>query len=1230
MKKPRSFIITLILLSTCLTLCFCAWASSAHKATEATPITHPRLPGQVVIRAAGRGNPYINFSDGIELPSSYAISTEGQQQLSQRIAQPRVMASADFDEDGVPDLIVGHAAAEGGILSLYRGNVDSIYPYSPEAQKHKAQARFTDAAFLPTADLFDVAHAPDFMMVGDFDADGHSDVIVAAHASAALYLLPGDGRGQFGPTRLVRLPGAVTAAMSGDLNRADGLSDLVIGIAGNDGPKLLVFEGPEGAVNASPEVLSLPAPASSVALGRFDDDYLIDFAVAAGTELLIVRGRDRHLSSGSRNQTQRPEANIERRSFGFAIKSIAAGDFTGRHQIDIVVLSSEGTIHLTGGKKAQDASRKATTRKYDERNTAQTIGKFPGANHMICARVSGRSADDLLILNGPGNQLQILTSDGPDASVEAGGATKGSTVSPIRLAGSFDLQGEPIALLPMRLNPSPINDLVILQSGHVAPAVLKRQAAATFIVNQADDHDDGLCDGGDCTLREAINAANASPGADTIGFNIPGAGPRTISLTMALPTIADPVTIDGTTQPGFAGSPVVELNGNMMPVDGLFITAGNSTVRGLVLNRFSNSGIFSITNGNNIIEGNFIGTDVTGNVALGNDAGVRILFTANNRVGGTAAAARNLISGNSIRGIDISFSGANDNVVEGNFIGTNVTGSVPLGNGFIGIDVFAGSGNIIGGITAASRNIISGNGSFGVIIRDSSASGNRVQANFIGTDVTGTNALGEQSLGVRINAPSTNIGGTSAAMRNIISASSNTGLEIQNPEATGNIAQGNFIGTDVTGTIPLSNTLGVNMAVTDNNLIGGTTPGARNIISGNTLDGILIFASSANNVVQGNFIGTDVTGTTKLANKRFGIFLLDSSANIIGGTAAGARNLISGNDNDGVLMQGNNTNGNQVKGNFIGTDVTGVSALGNGGIGVSIGNFASDNTVGGIESGAGNVIAFNGGRGVLVDTAVNDAILSNSIFSNSDIGIDLGTNGVTLNDPCDTDFGSNNLQNFPVLNSASSNGITTSIQGTLNSSPNTTFLIQFFANNSCDPSGFGEGETFIGSTSVTTDNNCNASFTVTLPAAVGAGKRITATATAPLNNTSEFSACIEVIRVVEFDLCLQDESGGDILQVNSTTGSYQFIHCGGVIISGTGAITRRGCLLTLQANGPDRRILARIDTCREIAIASIQVFSQGTTFTITDRNINDNICACSAGTASAELPHIFAYNLDIL
>jgi len=251
--------------------------------------------------------------------------------------------------------------------------------------------------------------------------------------------------------------------------------------------------------------------------------------------------------------------------------------------------------------------------------------------------------------------------------------------------------------------------------------------------------------------------------------------------------------------------------------------------------------------------------------------------------------------------------------------------------------------------------------------------------------------------------------------------------------------------------------------------------------------------------------------------------------NLLGGTIPAARNVVSGNISHGVRYAGGvgasaKVEGSAVRGNYIGTDVTGLNALANGGDGVNFGNFVTGVTVGGTAAGAGNVIAFNRGRGVSVGVGNVEhtsriTVLANRVFANGGLGIDLGANGVSLNDAGDADlFGPNTLQNFPVLIEpviATATG--TTVRGSLNSTAGRTFRVEFFDNAVRDPSKYGEGEQFLGATQVTTDAAGNTAFEVTFPVVLPGSHYVTATATSmadhdnnaatPLvpQNTSEFS-----------------------------------------------------------------------------------------------------------------------------
>lgn len=417
---------------------------------------------------------------------------------------------------------------------------------------------------------------------------------------------------------------------------------------------------------------------------------------------------------------------------------------------------------------------------------------------------------------------------------------------------------------------------------------------ATLVVNTADDADDGYCTAGHCSLREAINAANGSAGANAISFNIPGQGVTTIAPGENLPAITEQVTIDGYTQPGARVNTLaqgtdalllVELDGSNITAGasgvGLDLAAGGSTVRGLVVNNF-------------------------------------------------------------------------------NLAGLRATGS-----------------------------------------------------------------------------------------------------------AGGNAVEGNFVGTSPDGVEPAPNAAGVLIENSPDNVVGGTAAAARNLISGNAAGGVVITGDSSGNKVRGNLIGTKANGTEALGNGR-----ADSQV------PAG-----------GVLIQvGANTHGN---------------------------------VVGGTEAGAGNRIAFNYGGGVVITgsqaNATGNAVLSNSVFSNlpldgdtHGLGIDLGFDGATANDAGDADGGVNNSQNFPALTSAVTDAGSTVIQGTLDAAPNTEHRLEFFSNTSCDGPGSGEGQTFVGSAKVTTDVGGQAAFSFTPASPLAGGQVVTATATDPNNNTSEFSQCLAV------------------------------------------------------------------------------------------------------------------------
>jgi parallel beta-helix repeat protein len=608
-------------------------------------------------------------------------------------------------------------------------------------------------------------------------------------------------------------------------------------------------------------------------------------------------------------------------------------------------------------------------------------------------------------------------------------------------------------------------------------------------------------DSGAGSLRQAILDSNASAAIlDTIAFAI-GSGVQTITPLSALPEITVPVVIDGTTQPGYAGTPLVEIAGAGLAAQALFITGGGSTVRALVLRGFNGRAIWIQTGSGNTIEGCFIGTDTSGTQADGNNVGIYIGSSSGNTIGGSTLAARNLISGHT--GLAISLSGAPFTLIAGNFIGTNVTGTLPLGNGG-GIFVADGSDDTTVGGTAG-----------------------------------------------------TTPGGPCTGACNLVSASNGDGINVTGSFA-GNarvIVQGNFAGVDAFGIDPLPNTLaGVRAGGgSTQTLIGGDSPSARNVISGNGTAGVdLGSGGGGGHTVRGNFIGTDAAGLAAVPNAGFGVLVSVTPGMTIGGAAPGEGNLIAGNGGGGISVSGFLTSGNRVQGNRIGVDISGSLPLPNGTYGVRI-EGANDNTIGGPSPGEGNVIAFHPFDGVRIENASGNTIRGNAIFENGRLGIDLSPTGVEANDPGDSDTGANALQNWPVLSSVEAAmagaGQSTRFQGVLHSAPSTSYDLDFYENPPCAafPREFAEARTYLGTGTVTTDSAGTGAFDVTLPVATAAGARIAVTATDPAGNTSELSQRI----VFALTPPAGPAGGGTVVTVaGSDFAAGAEVHVGGVAATG--------------------------------------------------------------------------------
>lgn len=666
--------------------------------------------------------------------------------------------------------------------------------------------------------------------------------------------------------------------------------------------------------------------------------------------------------------------------------------------------------------------------------------------------------------------------------------------------------------------------------------------AATFIVNSTGDGadanpGDGVCETatpGECTLRAAIQEANALAGTDTIHFNIPGAGVHTITPASALPGITQSVLIDGSTQPGASCATwpptlLIELNGTTAGSSAFDIGfAASATIRGLVINNFS-IGIHIANSSNNVIQCNFLGTDPTGTVAQGmSSSGVFIQQDSNNNlIGGAAANLGNLISANGTAQIYLSNFGSppNNNIIQNNYIGPDVTGSIALGGGdFAGIYIFGGNG------TSILDNLISGNSNDGISLSGDGTrptNGTIIQGNLIGTDQSGTIAVGNGS-GVALGSGGNNnvhhtIIGTDgdgvndAAEGNVISGNHNAIVMF---DSTNNVVAGNYIGTDVSGTLPLGNmSETIVLFASSNNRIGTNGDGVsdtleRNLVADSGAEAIWIIVGSHSNVIAGNYIGTDVTGTIAFGSGE-GIFIMDSDNNRIGTDGSddafngNERNLISGNHTGVRLYNAHHT---IIAGNYIGTDATGTMPLGNL-TGIHIYDGSTNNRIGTNGDGMAdaleaNLISGNLGNGIELDpfnvSSIGNSIRGNSIYGNGLLGIDLDNDGVTLNDPDDADSGSNNLQNYPILLPTVVGGNLV-VDYTLDSAmANTAYpvTIDLFK---ADSVLSGQGQVYLGSGMLDAPGLGSVDLGDAAALGIAPGDPIVATATDANGNTSEFS-----------------------------------------------------------------------------------------------------------------------------
>ncbi|MEM6782958.1 MAG: right-handed parallel beta-helix repeat-containing protein [Bacteroidota bacterium] len=622
------------------------------------------------------------------------------------------------------------------------------------------------------------------------------------------------------------------------------------------------------------------------------------------------------------------------------------------------------------------------------------------------------------------------------------------------------------------------------------------------------------------SLRQAILDANANAGADDIAFAIPGAGPHTIQPQTALPTVTEAVAIDGLTQPGadcstWPATLLVEIDGAAAPADANgFVLAGDGVqLRGLVVGGFTTDTPAAPVGGHGVvIAGNdagvtcsFAGAAVSGEGFNRNGGdGIRVDGAARTRIGGPQVSDRVLVTGNFV---GIRVRGATAAQIQGSYLGPWASATFGFNRRF-GVLVENGSvDTVVGGAEPGAGNLISGNSSDGVRI-EGGATRTTVAGNVIGLPPDGSFVFPNNSDGIQVGAASeTTIGGLSPGERNVISGNDGVGISLDEG-AAGTRVLGNLIGTDLAGTSGRANLRGgIFIANASGNSVGGTTPGARNVIAGNEGIGVEIDGTdgvATGNVIAGNYIGVDATGLTVLRNFDDGVLLENAADNIIGGESPAAGNVISGNGDDGIDVFDSGSVSNLIRHNLIGVGVDGTTPIPNEEDGIDV-NDAGANRL------EDNVVAHSVEVGILVNRSEGVQIARNSTFANGGLGIDLGGNGVTPNDAGDADTGPNNRQNFPDLASATGDGVATfTVRYAVDTAPANAAYPLTVAFYLAGADG-EEGEVFLGTDTYAASQAQTEREVAFNPAqVVPTGSRLVATATDADGNTSEFAPSIAV------------------------------------------------------------------------------------------------------------------------
>jgi len=943
------------------------------------------------------------------------------------VEAPVQLVPADLDGDGTRDLLA--------VWSSGNTTVAAWYPAPRWRQVVRGAAPFRTCRTILVS-----KRTVAFAAVCDVDRDGHADVLLADRRTPELLWTPatGDGTGAF---HRIPLPGTVTALAALDWGRRDTLREPVVGVATPAGPALALVVPDQTDPSRGPAaVLAMPGTVRRIVAGRFDSDGWRDLAVGTDAGLVLVHGVD----TAAPKRFEPPRAEPQR-LVGEAVLELAAAHFLRRAHHDLPVLTADGL-------RLFDPSDRSL------RTPAGTLpaGKTGAASFALAWEGVGRGP--AVVVPRPGG-LELL------GDISLGGETSWTA----RLSAFLDLGAEPLVMAPMTRTVDGLDDIVLAFGGDPRPRVLLSRSRSTWTVTTDDDHDDGICAVADCSLREAIEATNASAGPDTITTN----GPLSFSIGSPLPIV------EGTTTFDFKGSSWTISGSQTTGTWGLRITGDSCVVDYLVATNHTidHQGLGGV----GVLLFGTENTRLHGLQTRNNTMGIEFFDAIDCTVEDGVATANNTGNGAEVyRGLNGSTSG-------------NTLAISAIENGGNGIRILNAVDTTIGDSGTRGYDANDNTGS-GILVEGSQASGTVI----LGYDVRSNGTTGAEDAGVKLN------GCGSVTMGLVIPGG---GGAVQLNHGDGILVR------ETVGPINIANyRIGAQHNVSWGNRRDGILVDRasdvtirRSTISDNGLNGIEAKGGANAPVSNLSILSCTIGPGYEIGNGSWGIYLEGVSSSTVDG------NTVLYNPAGGIAIVGSDSTSNVLTDNLVGVSSSG-TIYGNGGTGILIDDAVAN------RIGPGNTVTYTTsdtglGVGILVtgNGAASNDLSGNSIYANAGLGIDLGGDGVTLPDEGDTDEGPNHLMNQPLIYFAESCDDTTWIYGRLRAAASPFSLtLSFYSNDQCDATGEGEGKTPIGyDRSLRAPDGGTVAFRHEVPLDLG-GLQITSMTTGPFGSSSEFSNCVAV------------------------------------------------------------------------------------------------------------------------